>query len=196
MLPNTMVITLTAVPFAMSRGNVEFMAVVDGALAHPGVENCLDGDFQLFENVIRKGATGFLAHHVQKDFADFAQVVRAQPDVDLDALALLEFLERLVEFLVGDAERHLAEQLDETPVGIVAKALVVRLPDQSCKGVRVQAEVENGVHHAGHGERRAGTDRQQQGVVGITEALAGAFFQLADLRAHAFEQAVGNGAFG
>ncbi len=73
----------------------------------------------------------------------------------------------------GTPEGHLAEELDEAAVGVVAEARVAGVPDLALQGLAVEAEVEDGVHHARHGHGRAGADRDQQRVGGVAEALAG-----------------------
>ena len=45
----------------------------------------------------------------------------------------------------------------------------------------VQAEVQDGIHHAGHGSARAGTDGNQKRVIKIAELLAGHLFELFDI---------------
>ena len=51
-------------------------------------------------------------------------------------------------------------------------------------GLVVQAEVEDGVHHARHGELRAGAHADQQRIVGVAELLAHALFELGERFEH------------
>ena len=69
-----------------------------------------------------------------------------------------------IELLHLDVQRDFAEHLDEAAVAIVGEARVAGLRDQALDGLVVQAEVEDGVHHARHGELRAGAHAQQQRV--------------------------------
>ena len=50
----------------------------------------------------------------------------------------------------------------------------MRLGDETLNGVVVKAQVEDRVHHTGHGERSARAHRYKQRVVGVTELLAAA----------------------
>ena len=75
-------------------------------------------------------------------------------------------------------ERNFAEHLDEAAVAIVGEARIVRLLREAGGGVVVQAQVENGVHHAGHGELCAGADAEQHRVIGVAELLAHGLFEL------------------
>ena len=50
----------------------------------------------------------------------------------------------------------------------------MRLGDEALNGVVVEAQVEDRVHHAGHGERSARANRHEQRIGGIAELLAAA----------------------
>ncbi len=171
--------------------DVELAPVVHGTLAHPGLEHRLDGDLQLFVGILREGAAGGLLHHGQEALADLLQVGGGEPHVLGDVGILLHPLELDIEQGIVDAQRHLAEELDEAAVGVVAEALVTGLADLALQGLGVEPQIEDGVHHAGHGERGAGTHRYQQRVLGITEALAGLLFHRLHLLVDLFHQPLG-----
>ena len=173
------------------RGDVEFAPVVDRAPPHPGVEDGLDGDFQLLHRIIREGLAGLALHHVEEAVGDLAQVAGRECDVLRDAGLVLDRLELGIEGLVGYAQGHLAEQLDEAPVGIPAEAFVAGLGDEALQGVDVESQVEDGVHHAGHGHGRTRADRHQQRVVAAAEGLAGFLLQRLHLVAHLVHDAGG-----
>ena len=63
---------------------------------------------------------------------------------------LLDRVELGVEYLVRHPHGDLAEQLDEATIGIVAKARITGLRDLTPQGLGIQAEIEDGIHHAGH----------------------------------------------
>ena len=73
--------------------------------------------------------------------------------------------------------------LDEAAVAVIGKAGVVGLFGQTLNSLIVQAEVQDGVHHAGHGLTCAGTDGNQQGVLDGAEGLTGLLLE----DAHVFE---------
>ena len=79
---------------------------------------------------------------------------------------------RLLEHVAGDVEHDLAEHLHEPAVRVVREALVARLLGEALHRVVVEPEVEDGVHHPGHRERRARTHRHEQRIDGVAEALA------------------------
>ena len=63
-------------------------------------------------------------------------------------------------------------------VGVIREVRVVGLLGQALDGHVVQAQVQDGIHHAGHGSASAGTNGNQEGVLFVAEFLAGDFFGL------------------
>ena len=155
------------------RSDIELATVVDGAAAHPTVEDRLDGDLQLFKGVGREGAAGILLDHLEEAFADLLQVGGGQFHVLLDPRLMLDPFELLVEQFVRHAEGDLTKELDETPVGVIAEAFVTRLLDLTLQCVGIEAQIEDGVHHTRHGHGRTGAHRNQQGVVCAAKTFAG-----------------------
>jgi hypothetical protein len=76
-----------------------------------------------------------------------------------------------LEVRTGNAEHGLAEHLDEAPVRVPGEPFVAALRRQSQHARIGQADVENRLHHAGHRELAARTDRQQQRIVRVAEVL-------------------------
>ena len=83
-------------------------------------------------------------------FADFLEMRSVEADVRLHAGPRFDSIEMFIEVFVGDAERDLSEELDESTISIVSKSFVARLLDQASQCFIVQAKIENGVHHAWH----------------------------------------------
>ncbi len=77
----------------------------------------------------------------------------------------------MLELLLGDVEDHVAEHLDEAAIGVVGEAGIVAALGERLDGLIVEAEVEDGVHHAGHGELGAGADGDQQRILARAELL-------------------------
>ena len=105
----------------------KFSAIIYRALAHPGVEHRLDGDLELFEHIFRKGPAGMLAHHGEKTLAHFFQVAGGEAHIHFHSGLTFDFVKVGIKFFIRYTEGHFAEQLNESAVGIVAKALVARL---------------------------------------------------------------------
>ena len=171
-------------------GDLVLLAVEDGAVRVPGAEDGLLGETQLEQRVVREGHLavnddlGVLlgVDVVDEDLLEggdeVLEVVGVELGVELHALLGLLGGDGVLEELAGDAHDDVGEHLDETTVGVVGEARVVRLLGEALDGVVVEAEVEDGVHHAGHGERRAGADGDEQRVLGVAELLAHALLEV------------------
>ena len=71
-----------------------------------------------------------------------------------------------------DAEHDGAVHLDEAAIAVPGEAWIARRGFQALHRAVVEAEVEHGVHHAGHRHPRAGTDGNQQRLLRIAETQA------------------------
>ncbi len=74
-------------------------------------------------------------------------------------------------FFFANIQHDVAEHLDQAAIGVVGKAGIVAAPGQRFDGLVIEAQVENGVHHAGHGELGAGADGDQQGIFARAQLL-------------------------
>jgi len=84
----------------------------------------------------------------------------------------LRFLDDFLEAVVVDAEHDAAEHLDEAAVAVPGEAFVAGFLRQAFDGFVVEAEIQHGVHHAGHRDAGAGADGDQQRRGGVAEAVA------------------------
>ena len=134
---------------------------------------------------------GFVLGH------DLAQGVGGEVGVLSNAagllLALKDGLEGiLVEVgLTLEAEDDVAVHGDEAAVGVVGEALIAGAASEALHGFVVEPEVEDGIHHAGHGDARAGTDGDEQGIPGVAEAGAHDRLDVGDAGAHLLIEAFG-----
>ncbi len=83
-----------------------------------------------------------------------------------------------------DIEDDVAEHLDEAAVGVIGEARVLGALGQSLDALIVEAEVQNRVHHAGHGKLCARAHGDEQGVGTGTELLALQGFELLEGSIH------------
>ena len=128
---------------------------------------------QLLIRIVRELLPRLLAHKRLEALDHVYQLVGREVGILCRAHLLLDLIEQLLKVLAGHAGHDLAEHLDKPAVGVVGKALVARQLRQALERLGVQAEVEHRIHHAGHRELGPGTYRDEQGVVGIAELLAG-----------------------
>lgn len=155
-----------------------FLAAVElGPVAVPRFEDGLDGEVHLFAGVLGEVPSGLGADGLLEPLDELLQVGGVQVGVDGDALGGLGLLQGVLEEFAVDPEDGLAEHLDEAAVGVPGEALVAGLPGEPFDGGVGQSDVEDGVHHAGHGELGAGAHRHQQRVVVLAEPLAHALFE-------------------
>ncbi len=164
-------------------GDLLAVAVVVGALAEPGAEDGLDREVELLVRIGRELLAGDRRDDLLVLGDEGLEVVDGEVGV-LGVLAVLFLggVERLVEVLGGGAHDDPAEHADEAAIGVPAEALVAREGDEAVEGLVVEAEVEDGVHHARHRELGAGADRDEKRVLRIAEALAGDRFDVLDRR--------------
>ena len=86
--------------------------------------------------------------------------------------------------MLGDIEHDRAEHLNQSPIGVISEAGIAAELGQPLDRLVVQAEVENGVHHAGHREFGARPNTDQQWIVRATEFLFLQLFQPAKRLIH------------
>ena len=111
--------------------------------------------------------------YVEEPLHERAQLRGLEVGVGLDAGALFRLGQRVLELLAVDAHHGLAEHLDEPASCIEREALVIGERGEALGGVLVEAEVEDGVHHARHRELGPGPNADEERVVRIPEALLG-----------------------
>ena len=65
------------------------------------------------------------------------------------------------ETLCIDTTDYFAPCLGETAVAVPREARIAGQPDQTADGLCGQTDIQNGIHHAGHRNRRAGPNRNE-----------------------------------
>ncbi len=171
-------------------GDAVFAAVDDGAFVVPGAEDGADCAHELLFGV---GGEGFAGAFVDEFFEagdEFFEGVGVQFGVlhvmpageEFSLEAFDHGLEGFVVFARAFLHAHhdIAIHLDEAAVAVVGEAFVLRDGGQAHDGFVVEAEVEDGVHHAGHGVAGAGAHGHEEGVFGAAKGFAESFFESAD----------------
>ena len=166
------------------------------AVGVPRVEDRHHREVHLLARVLRELPAGLLDHDVLVDRGQRLQVLRVELGVTGHALGLLGRVDRVLEVRAVDVEHGLAEHLDQPPVGVPGEPLVAGLLGQAVDRLVGQADVQDRVHHARHGELRAGADADQQRVVGVAELAPDAGLEVAQVPGDFLVKAVGDGAFG
>ena len=109
------------------------------------------------------------------------EILGGELDVQLDALLFLHLVNENFEVLLADFHDDIGVHLDEAAIAVPGPAGIAGLLCQNLDDLLVQAQVQDGVHHAGHGGAGTGTHGNQQRILQIAELLAGDLFHLLDV---------------
>ena len=137
-----------------------------------------------FAGIVGEIVAGLLLDGGLEAGDEVLEVGGGQVGVALDAALVLlrldDGLEGIDVVLVDglEAEDDVAVHLDEAAVGVVDEALVAGLGHQGRGRPVVEAEVEDGVHHARHGGPGAGADGDEERALGVAERLADGLLEL------------------
>ena len=159
-------------------GDLVHAAVHVGAGVVPRAEHGLDGAHQLLLGVGGEVSADLLLVLGLELLGQFLQVVSGELGVHGDAALFLHLVDKLLEVLLAHFHNHVGVHLDESPVAVISPAGIAGLLGHDLHDVLVEAQVQDGVHHAGHGSAGARADRDQQGVLLIAELLAGDLLHL------------------
>ena len=111
--------------------------------------------------------------------------------IRVEPVILAHDLQRFLEQSVIEAEDHVRVHLDEPAVAVPRKAGIAACFSEPLHRLVVEAEVEDRVHHAGHRDRRARADRDEQRVRRIAQLFAHGLFDMRDAFGHRILQPVG-----
>ena len=151
----------------------------DSAVVHPASENGADSSPNLFHRFFREVFaslsfnSGF--EFGNQFFKSFSRQVAVLFNAVLSLFGNQNLFERVDFGLAGRLhfENDVAEHLDETTIAVPGVAFRTGFFSQNADGLVVQTNVQNGIHHTGHGFTSAGTaGNQQRQVFGVAELLA------------------------
>ena len=138
-----------------------------------------------------KFAAGFLAVDLLERRDELLEIVGCEVRVLTGAALALERHKCALEPLRIDPVDHLAEHLDQPAVRVVGEPRVAGARREPGRGLVVQPEVEDRVHHPRHRHRGARPHGDEQRVVARAEALAGRLLEPAHVLVHFLGQPVG-----
>ena len=163
-------------------GDTMLLAIDAGTLVHPAAKNGLDGKAQLELRIMREDrfAVGDLKLGIQagldvigedalERLDKLLQVLGRKLGIDANTGDQTSLGQGVLEQIGIDAHDDVGEHLDKATIAVPGKARVLCLSDETLDGIVVETQVENRVHHTGHGERSARPHRYEQRVVGVTE---------------------------
>ncbi len=132
--------------------NALFLAICDGALAHPGFEHRLGSQLKLLVNILGEVEADMFLEHVLECGDQPLPVFCGHLCIELVAIAGLVLRHGMLEDLIVQVEHRGTEHLDQTAIGIPCKARIAGQFGQPFDHFIVQTDVQDRVHHAGHGE--------------------------------------------
>ena len=173
-------------------GDPLLAAVEHGPLGVPRLEDRPHREVELLARVLRELAAGVLEDQRLVRRHQAGQVLGGEVDVVAGAPLVLERVQLLVECRRLDAQHRRAEHLEQAPVGVEREPLVTaHRGREAVHALVVEPDVEDGVHHPGHGELRPGAHRHQQRIRGITQTLAHRLLERVEVRGDLVVQPVG-----
>ena len=105
------------------------------------------------------------------ELAQFAEIQQAL------VAALRQILQRVLEQRSGQPFHHFAKAGDQAAVGIPHQTRIAGLAQQAGQGGIAQADVEQSLHHAWHGDGRTGAHRHDQRLARVAKQVAGGLLQ-------------------
>lgn len=154
------------------------------------LEDGEDGPAQLLVRGLREVLAGLPADQSLVRSDEPGQVCCVQAQVVRRAPGPFEVGQGVLEQGAVDTHHRGAEHLHEPTVGIPREAFVPGHLRQAEDGAVVKADVEDRLHHAGHGEPCPGADGQQQRVVRLPQPPSGGLLQGGQVRGDLTAQTV------
>ena len=162
-------------------GDVIVTAIDVGTGIVPAAEHGLNGTQQLLLGIGGEVLTDLGLVLGLELAGQLLQVLGGELHVLSDALLGLHLVNELLEILLAHLHDHVRVHLDETAIAVPGPAGVIGLLCNDRHHVLVETQIQDGVHHTGHGGPCAGTDGDQQGILVIAELLAGDLLHLLNI---------------
>ena len=165
---------------ALEVGDLLDAAVGDRLVGLPGVEDRVDGAPELLDGILWEGLALLGLVEGLELLAELLEIVGLELGVVLEAELLLHVREHLLHGLLGESHGGGGVHLDEAAVAVVGEAGVAGLGGEALDRLVVEAEVEDGLEHAGHRAGRSGADGDEEGILGVAELLADGLLELGE----------------
>ncbi len=89
-------------------------------------------------------------HHLRQGFC-------SELSIHMSVILLFNLVKNLIKFSVRDSQADFAEKLQKAAVSVVDEAFILGQGNHAFGGFVIEAQVEDGVHHARHGQGGTGT---------------------------------------
>ena len=158
-------------------GDVVHLTIEVGSFVVPRVEDGLDSGHQLIHGVDRElfAELALVVLFVLLD--EGLELGNRDFEVILDMESFLDFVEHGIHVVSGDSLGDVGEHEDETTIAVIGESFVVGLLGEGFDGFVIETEIEDGVHHARHGNSGTGTNGDEKGVGALSESLSGSLLK-------------------
>ena len=156
-------------------------AVYVRARVVPGTEYGLDGSHQLLLGIIREILSDLSLVLCLELRSQLLQIISGQLYVVGHALLGFHLVDELLEVLLADFHNDIGVHLDKSPIAVPCPTGISGFLCDNIYNVLIQTQVQDRVHHTGHGSSCSGTNGNQQRILQIAEFLSGNLFHLADV---------------
>ena len=147
----------------------------------PAAEHGLDSLEQLDLRIVREIFAQLILILSLELICQLLEIVSRQLDVELDAFLLLNLVDELLEVFLADFHDDIREHLDEASVAVPGPSGVPGFRCDNAYDLLVETEVEDRVHHAGHGCAGAGAYGYEQRIFEVAEFFTGGLFHDGDV---------------
>ena len=152
--------------------NIVVPAINIRAWIIPGTEDGFDRAHQLFLRILRKVRTDFFFVFCLELFGKLFEVGSGKFDVLRDAARRFHAIDQFLEIFLADFHDNVCVHLDEAAITVARPSFISGLCRDNLHDFFIQSEVQDRIHHAGHGGSGAGPYGDQQRILFITELLA------------------------
>ena len=142
-------------------GDFEFLSVINGPFPHPRLEDRFHGQFQLYIRVLWKRFACLLLDKIQEFIAHRFKSLGIKLNIFFYFTLFLDLIEYTVKIVIINVECNGPEKLDQPAIEVIHKTFILGKTDKSGNRLIVEAKVQDGIHHAGHGHGRSRPDRDQ-----------------------------------
>ena len=143
---------------AEQPGDFFHAAVGDSLLRHPGTKHRGDGSPELVQGIVREVLARFLAEVGFVFTNELFPTAGWNRGVFFDSEALFHRAQAVLQVFLGQAHDYGRVHLYEAPIGVIGKPFVLRDRGKARNRAVIEAQVQNGFHHAGHGAGRTRAD--------------------------------------
>ena len=152
--------------------NIVVPAINIRAWIIPGTEDGFDRTHQLFLRILRKVRTDFFFVFCLELFGKLFEVGSGKLDVLRDAARRFHAIDQFLEIFLADFHDNVCVHLDEAAITVARPSFVSGLCCDNLHDFFIQSEVQDRIHHAGHGGSGAGPYGDKQRILFITELFA------------------------